>query len=215
MALCGSASPPSSAGALYLIQNELPELATHPRAFAIWHGGLSFYGGLAAGLIALWLFSRRNGLAFGSLADIVAPGAGAGQAVGHLGCFVGGDSYGLPTTLPWAVTYANPGAMAPLGVPLHPTQLYEAAALALLAGALLATRGRLAGVGPGAVAAAYLVGLAAIRFVLFTYRDDVVAAGGMKVAQIVGIGIALVGLLWLAQLGLRRTAAFGRSEVPS
>ena len=201
---------------LYLVQNELPELAANPlHAFAIWHGGLSFYGGLTAGLIALWLFARRNGLAFSGLADMVAPGAAAGQAVGHLGCFVGGDSYGLPTSLPWAVTYVNPGAMAPLGVPLHPTQLYEAAALAILACALLAARRGLARVGPGAVAAAYLVGLAAIRFVLFFYRDDVIVAGGLKVAQIVGIGIAVVGMLWLAQLARGRMWALDRSEVPS
>lgn len=200
--------------ALYLVQNELPELAVHPlHAFAIWHGGLSFYGGLAAGLVALWLFARRNGLGFGSLGDLVAPGAAAGQAVGHLGCFVGGDSYGLPAAVPWAVTYANPAAMAPLGVPLHPAQLYEAAALAVLAGALIALRRPLGQVGPGALAAAYLVGLATIRFVLFFYRDDVVVVGGLKVAQIIGIGIAVVGLVWLGRLVLRQTAAFRRSEV--
>jgi len=79
-----------------------------------------------------------------------------------------------------------------------PHALLSDALLALLAGALLATRGRLARAGLGTLAAAYLV-----------------VAGGPKVAQIVGIGIAVVGPLWLAQLGLRRTAAFGRSEMPS
>ena len=187
--------------ALYLVQNELADIAVHPlHAFAIWHGGMSFYGGLAAGLAALWLFARRRGLAFAELADIAAPAVAAGQAVGHLGCFLGGDSYGLPASLPWAVTYTNPGAMAPLGVPLHPTQLYEAAALALLAAALIAFRGRLARRGAGAVAATYLVGLAGIRFVLFFYRDDVVVLGDLKVAQVIGIAVALMGLLWLIRL---------------
>jgi phosphatidylglycerol---prolipoprotein diacylglyceryl transferase len=203
--------------ALYLVQNELPDILSHPlHAFAIWHGGLSFYGGLAAGLLALWWFARRNGLAFAGLADIVAPAVAAGQAVGHIGCFVGGDSYGLPTSLPWAVTYNNPGAMAPLGIPLHPTQLYEAAALALLAATLIALRRPLERLGAGAIAATYLVGLAAIRFVLFFYRDDVVVFGGLKVAQAIGLGVALVGLLWLARLVLdRTTATTQRSEVMS
>lgn len=203
--------------ALYVIQNELPVVLVNPlHAFAIWHGGLSFYGGLAAGLVALWLFARRNGLVFAGIADIAAPAVAAGQAIGHIGCFVGGDSYGLPTSLPWAVTYSNPGAMAPLGVALHPTQLYEAAALALLAGTLIAVRGPLARLGAGAMAATYLVGLAAIRFVLFFYRDDVVVLGGLKVAQVIGLGIAVVGLLWLMRLVLTRTTATARrSEVLS
>lgn len=203
--------------ALYLVQNELTEVLANPlHAFAIWHGGLSFYGGLAAGIAALWLFARRNGLAFAGIADIVAPAAAAGQAVGHIGCFVGGDSYGLPTSLPWAVTYANPGAMAPLGVALHPTQLYEAAALALLAVTLIALHRPLARLGAGATAATYLVGLAALRFVLFFYRDDVVVLGGLKVAQVIGLGIAVVGLLWLTRLVLDRTTAITRrSEVLS
>lgn len=202
--------------ALYLIQNELPELAVHPlHAFAIWHGGLSFYGGLIGGLVALWLFARRRGLAFGTVADLVAPAAAAGQAVGHLGCFIGGDSYGLPSTLPWAITYSNPGAMAPLGVPLHPTQLYEAAALAVLAVVLFGLRPRFERLGPGALAAAYLIGLAAIRFVLFFNRDEVAVAGDLKVAQVIGLGVAMVGLAWLARLGVRRPAGLRRSEVPS
>jgi phosphatidylglycerol:prolipoprotein diacylglycerol transferase len=198
---------------LYVLQNELPDVTAHPlHLFAIWHGGLSFYGGLIAALAALWLFSRRRSLAFGVAADVVAPAAAAGQAVGHIGCFIGGDSYGLPTTLPWAVTYTNPGAMAPLDVPLHPTQLYEAVGLGLLALALWLGRDRLARVGPGALAAAYLVGNAAIRFSLFFLRDDVDAAGGLKVAQLIAVAIALAGLAWL--IALRRPVKHPRlSEV--
>jgi phosphatidylglycerol:prolipoprotein diacylglycerol transferase len=157
-----------------------------------------------AGLAALGLFARRRGVEFGRAADIVAPAAAAGQAVGHVGCFIGGDSYGLPATVPWAVTYANPGAMAPLGVPLHPTQLYEAVGLAILAVALWLGRERLGRVGAGALAATYLVGNAAIRFGLFFLRDDVVVAGGLKVAQLIAIGIALIGLAWLAILARGR-----------
>lgn len=187
--------------ALYLIQNELPDLAAHPlHALAIWHGGLSFYGGLIAGLVALWVFARRRGLEFGLIADLVAPAVAAGQAVGHLGCLIGGDSYGLPTSGPFAVIYRNPGAMAPQGIPLHPTQLYEAVALLLLSIALWAGRDWLGRFGTGAVAATYLLGNAAIRFGLFFLRDDVVVVSGLRVAQLFAIGIALVGFAWLVAL---------------
>lgn len=194
---------------LYLLQNELADVVAHPlHAFAIWHGGLSFYGGLIAGLLGLALWTRSRGIRFGLAADLTAPAIAAGQAVGHIGCLIGGDSYGLPTTGPLAVIYTNPSAMAPQGVPLHPTQLYESLSLALLAVVLWLSRGRLERIGPGATAAVYLLGSAAIRFGLFFLRDDVVVLGGLKVAQVIAIGIALLGTSWLLLLvrGARRTA---------
>ena len=187
--------------ALYLVQNELPELAMHPlHAFAIWHGGLSFYGGLIAGLVALSLWARRRGLSFGLVADLAAPAVAAGQAVGHVGCLIGGDSYGLPTNGPLAIVYRNAGAMAPQGIPLHPTQLYEALALGILAVALWSVRGRMTAIGPGTLAAVYLLGNAVIRFALFFLRDDVVVFGGLKVAQLIAVAIAFGAVAWLVTI---------------
>jgi phosphatidylglycerol:prolipoprotein diacylglycerol transferase len=61
--------------------------------------------------------------------DAFAPGLAVGHAIGRLGCFSAGCCWGLPTRLPWAVTFTNPRANqlvgVPLGEPLHPTQLYE------------------------------------------------------------------------------------------
>ncbi len=183
---------------LYLVQNELPDLVAHPlHAFAIWHGGLSFYGGLIAGLAALLVWSRVRGVRLGTAADIAAPAVAAGQAVGHLGCLIGGDSYGLPTTGPFAVVYQHPGAMAPQGIPLVPTQLYESASLGMLAVVLWLSRDRLGRFGPGATAAVYLLGNAGIRFALFFLRDDVIVFAGLKVAQVIAVGIALAACGWL------------------
>ena len=192
---------------LYVLQNELPEVAAHPlHLFAVWHGGLSFYGGLVAGLLGLAMWARRRGVGFGRVADIAAPAAAAGQAVGHLGCLIGGDSYGLPTAGPIGVVYSSPNAMAPLGNPLVPTQLYEAVGLGLLAAALWLGRDRLERLGPGATAAAYLLGNAAIRFGLFFLRDDLVVLAGLKVAQLFAVAIAIAGIAWLAVLARRRLA---------
>jgi phosphatidylglycerol---prolipoprotein diacylglyceryl transferase len=190
---------------LYLIQNDPGMFASDPlHVLAVWHGGLSFYGGLTLGLAALWAYTRYVGLSFARAADVAAPAIAAGQAIGHLGCLIGGDSYGLPASGPLAVVYTNPGAMAPQGIPLHPTQLYEAVSLGMLAVILWVSRDRLGRLGQGAVAAAYLVGNAAIRFALFFLRDDVVVLGGLKVAQLIAIGIAVVGVAWL--IGLWRPA---------
>ena len=60
--------------------------------------------------------------------DLFAPGLALGHGIGRLGCFAAGCCWGKPTPLPWAVTFNNPNATTgvPLGIPLHPTQLYEA-----------------------------------------------------------------------------------------
>lgn len=185
---------------LYVVQTELASLAQHPtHVFMIWMGGLSFYGGLIAALAALVIFARRRRLPLLTVLDVAAPAAAIGQAIGHLGCLIGGDSYGVPTGLPWAVIYRNPAAMAPQGVPLHPTQAYEAILLGLLFVGLWLGRGRLGRLGDGSVAAAYLFGLAVIRFGLFFLRDEPAVFLGLKTAQLIGLGIAALAVgLFLA-----------------
>ncbi len=94
----------------------------------LWRGGLAFYGGfLGAFFMAFW-YVKKHKLPPLFLADLTAPSIAAGEAVGRLGCFSAGCCYGKPSHLPWAVTFTNPHSLAPLGVPLHPTQLYHALA---------------------------------------------------------------------------------------
>ena len=191
---------------LYEIQNDLPMLAIDPfHAVMVWDGGLSFLGGLIAALIALAIYARRNGLPVGVVADAAAPAAAIGQAIGHLGCIVTGDSSGIPTSLPWAFIYRNPAAMAPHNVALQPTQAYEAIALIGLFAVLWVGRERLAKLGAGASAGVYLVAVAAIRFSLFFLRDEAPVFAGLKTAQLLAVPLGAVGLLVLAVLVTRRT----------
>lgn len=201
---------------LYELQNDLPMLGADPlHAFMVWEGGLSFYGGLIAAIVTIVLFARLRGVPLWPVLDAAAPAAAIGQAVGHIGCLITGDSFGLPTTLPWAVVYRNPAAMTPLGVPLQPTQAYEAIALGLLFAALWLGRERLGRLGAGAVAGSYLVGVAAIRFVLFFVRDEQAVFFGLKTAQLIGLGLAMAGAAILANLIRRRLAepAFPAKEI--
>jgi phosphatidylglycerol:prolipoprotein diacylglycerol transferase len=193
---------------LYELQNDLPMLGADPfHVLMVWQGGLSFYGGLIAAVLAIVVFARRRGLPLWPVLDAAAPAAAIGQAIGHIGCLITGDSFGLPTTLPWAVIYRNPAAMAPLGVSLQPTQAYEAIALGLLFAALWVGRDRLAHLGAGGVAGSYLVGVAAVRFVLFFLRDEHAVFFGLKTAQLIGVGLAIGGAVILANLIRRRLAA--------
>lgn len=194
---------------LYVLQNELAAVAEHPAHLVmVWMGGLSFYGGLIGGLLALVAFTRRRGIPLFTALDVAAPAAALGQAIGHVGCLIGGDSYGLPTNAPWAIVYRNPAAMAPQGIPLHPTQAYEAILLGALFVTLWVARGRLQALGDGVMASAYLLGLAAIRFALFFVRDEVPVFAGLKTAQILGVGVAGLGvvLFVLARHRARRAA---------
>ncbi|MEW6571090.1 MAG: prolipoprotein diacylglyceryl transferase [Nitrospirota bacterium] len=96
--------------------------------FKIWEGGLVFYGGILFAVpIAIW-FVRKNGLGVWKTADIFAPSIALGHAIGRLGCFFAGCCYGKTAeALPWGVIFADPECLAPINIPIHPTQLYESA----------------------------------------------------------------------------------------
>ncbi len=192
---------------LYVLQWGLGPGADPLHFLMLWEGGLSYYGGLIAGALALAVFARRRDLSLARLADIAAPAGALGMAVGHIGCLISGDSYGIPTTLPWAIVYRNPGAIAPLNVPLQPTQAYEALTVGLLFLLLRWGRAGLERLGPGAVAGAYLVGLSAIRFGLFFLRDEPPVLLGLKTAQWIGLALGAAGFAILAARIARRSTA--------
>jgi len=86
--------------------------------FKITEGGMSFHGGLAGVMIALWLFSRRIERKFWDVGDFIAPLVPLGLGFGRIGNFINGELWGKPTTVPWSFNIN--------GVGLHPSQLYEA-----------------------------------------------------------------------------------------
>lgn len=109
-------------------------------AAALWRPGLVYYGGLAGAFPVLWFWGRRRGLPFTDLLDFVAPLGALGLAVTRIGCFFNGCCFGIPSTVPWAVTFPRGslaqqrqvavGLIAPSdpALPVHPVQLYEFAA---------------------------------------------------------------------------------------
>jgi phosphatidylglycerol:prolipoprotein diacylglycerol transferase len=91
-------------------------------------------------LVFAYFYMRAQGLPVLATSDLFAPGLAIGHGIGRLGCFAAGCCWGKPTHLPWAVTFTNKDATTgvPLGIPLHPTQLYEAFAEAIICGVLIA-----------------------------------------------------------------------------
>lgn len=88
--------------------------------FAVWHGGMSFHGGLIGCVIAGLLFSRKNRIDFWQMADLVIVTAPIGLGLGRIGNFINGELYGRVSEVPWAMVFPGGGPL-----PRHPSQLYE------------------------------------------------------------------------------------------
>ncbi len=161
---------------LYVLTNWKTEFAQGPwtDAFAIWRGGLVFYGGLGlatvVALIRIWMLK----LPLWRVTDCLAPGLALGHVFGRLGCLINGCCYGQACSLPWAISYpheftAEHQPIYPLN-PVHPTQVYEAGLNLLLAAGLNWFHGRRRF--DGQVTALYLIVYAGIRFFVELFRGD-------------------------------------------
>ncbi|MCD4719435.1 MAG: prolipoprotein diacylglyceryl transferase [Desulfobacula sp.] len=93
--------------------------------FKIWNGGLVFFGGFIAAVLSTAIYLKLKNLNIWKTADILAPGVALGHAVGRIGCFFAGCCYGKECDLPIAVKFTHPETLAPIGVYLHPTQIYS------------------------------------------------------------------------------------------
>ncbi len=92
-----------------------------------WYG-LSIFGAILGGTLAVVIYAKIGNLHFGHFADAVAPAVILAQAVGRIGCTINGDAWGAPTSLPWAFVYIHPSAAATTlfwGEPTHPSPVYE------------------------------------------------------------------------------------------
>ena len=158
-------------------------------------GGLSWFGGLAGGILVGLLAARRRRLPLVSLLAAAAPALAVGQAIGRVGCFLVGDDYGRPTSLPWGVAF--PRGLPPTLDRVHPTQLYEAVLLVGLAALLVRRRHRRAS--DAGILATYLVLAGAARFAIEFIRTNERVALGLTVAQwasLLAVGAGLLIFAW-------------------
>jgi phosphatidylglycerol:prolipoprotein diacylglycerol transferase len=143
---------------------------------------------------------------FWTTCDAFAPAIALGHVTGRLGCFAAGCCYGKPGNVPWAVVFTNPAAAAnvgtPLGIPLHPTQLYESGAELLILIVLLATerRGRPF---PGRTFWLYMILYGVSRYIIEFYRGDPRGViFGVSTSQFISlllVPLAIAMLIWLGR----------------
>jgi phosphatidylglycerol---prolipoprotein diacylglyceryl transferase len=186
---------------LYTILEEPARFAAHP-ATLLTRASFTFYGGALGDFLALAVLARHYRTPMACLLDALAAPLALGYAIGRMACFVSGDGdYGIPTTLPWGMSFPN--GLVPTIQPVHPTPLYEAAvssALALLLWRLGAPR---RGYPPFYVFSIYLVLSGAARFsVEFIKRNPEVVLGLVNAQLIAAVSI-ITGLVgwWRTRIG--------------
>src|SRR5712692_1533239 len=184
-------------------RNNPAELLSLARSGGVFYGGL-----ILAVAVALW-YIRRLGLPLWTTCDVFAPGIALGHVIGRFGCLFAGCCYGKPTSRPWGVTFTDPFAAAnvgtPLGVPLHPTQLYEAGAEFLILMVLLLTE-RKGRPFAGRTFWLYMLLYAISRFIIEFYRgDDRGAVGMFSTSQFISVILAPLAIVMLVYLSRRTT----------
>jgi len=161
----------------------------------VWEGGMAFHGGLLGVVALTWLYARKVDVSPLALGDALAPVIPIGLGLGRIGNFIGGELWGRPTDVPWAMVFPAAGPD-----PRHPSQLYQFFLEGIVLFAVLwwfssHTRRR------GQVTGLFLVGYGLCRFVVEFVREPDAHLGfvwmnWMTMGQLLTVPMILVGL-WL------------------
>ena len=158
--------------------------------------GLTIYGAVLGAALGIWIYSKIRKLPFGYLADVIAPGILLAQVVGRVGCTLNGCCYGEETSAFCAVVYTHPGSFAPIGVPIHPTQIYEIIYNLIIFAVLLKLRGRFKP--DGSLFLVYLGIYSLWRVGIAFLREGTPFLFGLPQAQVIGLIVLAITVPLLA-----------------
>ncbi|WP_112662686.1 prolipoprotein diacylglyceryl transferase [Microvirga flavescens] len=201
-----------------LFYNLSAYLAEPLEIFAIWHGGMSFHGGLIGATLAIILFARRRGLNALSVLDLASVVAPIGLFFGRIANFINGELWGRPAPdFPYAVIFPHAGPL-----PRHPSQLYEAFGEGLILFVIMAVAvNRFGFRRPGLLSGLFVVGYALARIVCEFFREPDAQlgflfgsafqflGGGITMGMVLSLPLALLGLglMWAAARGKTKASA--------
>ena len=163
----------------------------------IWHGGLSFHGGLVGAALVTFLFARKHKIAFYDLADSLAIPAALALAFGRIANFINSEHYGRiadATKTPWCVVYQSVDSYC-----RHPSQLYESLKNFLIFGSLFtydAFKGKEKSYKKGTIFWMFVLLYGILRFLVNFYRDDILYYG-LSMGQWLSLIMALTAAIFL------------------
>lgn len=158
--------------------------------------GLSIYGAVLGAALGVWIYSKIRKISFGYLTDVLAPGIILAQAIGRVGCTLNGCCYGIETSAFCAVVYTNPESFAPIGIPVHPTQIYEIIYNLIVFVVLLKLRGRFKP--DGSLFLIYLSLYSLWRFGIDFIREGTPFLFGLHQAQVIALIILAIAVGFLS-----------------
>jgi phosphatidylglycerol---prolipoprotein diacylglyceryl transferase len=181
----------------YVLFYGLTELFSDPWfIFKIWHGGMSFHGGLLGVVIGLFFFARKMNLSWIEMLDFASVLTPIGLGLGRIGNFINSEVWGRITTVPWAVIFPNGGPL-----PRHPSQLYEALGEGLLLFTIVWFYNTKKSP-KGLTISLFLICYGLIRFGLEFFREPdahlgFIAMNWLTMGQLLSLPMLLIGgLLW-------------------
>jgi len=183
-------------------------LASPLEALKVWHGGMSFHGGMLGVILATWLFVRARKLSFFAFTDVLACVTPIGLGLGRLANFVNGELYGRVTDVPWGVIFPRGGDL-----PRHPSQLYEAGMEGFLLLVIMLVLVRFPSVTRrvGMLSGLFLSLYALFRFGIEFFREPDAQLGFLfadaTMGQLLCVPMFFIGEYIIAHALLRKTAA--------
>ncbi|WP_448207667.1 prolipoprotein diacylglyceryl transferase [Azospirillum sp. sgz302134] len=182
----------------YVLFYNLPFYLQNPLdALMVWHGGMSFHGGLLGVVLVIVLFCMKRGISMLAFGDLIAAAAPIGLFFGRIANFINGELYGRAAPdVPWAMVFPRD----PLQVPRHPSQLYESFLEGAVLFVVLAIAVRMPGVRqrPGTVAGLFFIGYGLSRIIVEFFREPDAQLGflfaGATMGQLLSLPMVLFGL---------------------
>lgn len=181
---------------LFLYQNAtLSEVIADPLRYL--SSGYTFLGGLLGATFLVFVLSRIKKISFWFLADCSAPGLILAYGIGRIGCLLVGDDYGVPTDLPWGISF--PGGAPPTIEQVHPTQIYDTILMVILFAFLWSIRKK--SYANGWLTSIAFISLGVERFLMEFIRNTTPSfIPGISQAQLMSLLLVMIGVIRLIQI---------------
>jgi len=181
----------------YVFIYNLPFYLSNPfEIIAVWHGGLSFHGGLVGAAIAGFYFTKKKKIDFYEIADITVMPLALGLALGRLGNFTNGELYGRITDVPWSFKFADAEGFR------HPSQIYASFKNLLIFFTLWIIKDKK--LPKGFMFWLFVVMYSALRFTVEFFRQPDpqlgFIIGWLTMGQILSIIMFLVGIIFIVKV---------------